>query len=177
MPMEEYHRLDILSAINKMCETNGDFYDNIYLDFVPFKKARFIYHVHRDNLSIQVSDYMDVDYVPASFFTTTIENTMYARHTEYDKRTYDFFTSLRFLEEKRPIYLARNGAKFYFGTIGGVPVWSANVYDEYVPSWLFSCILVNDYIDSLDDLFQYDLDPLFDKLGVPHEMRNVAVRN
>ena len=175
MSMEEYHRLDILSAINKTLEEHGDYYENIYLDFAQFKRTRFHYSVHRRNLSIQVSDYFDIDGIPASFFTTAIENTLYRCNRQYDARTREFFSSRQFLDSQRPVYLQRHGARFYFGTLGGVPVWTANVYDDYIPSWFFSCILVNERIDSLEELSQFDLDPLFDKLGVPHEMRNVAI--
>lgn len=176
MPMEEYHRLDILSAITKTFENNGEYYNKIILEFVPYKRVKFNYIKLNNNvLRIQMSDYLDVDCIPASFFTMTIEHTLFGNPIKYDLRTKEFFKSKQFLDSQRPIYLQRNGASYYHGTIGGIPVWTANVYDTFVPSWFFSCILVNENIDSLDDLFQFDLDPLFNRLGVPYEMRNVAI--
>lgn len=178
MPMEEYHRLDILSAITNTIEAHNDHFDEIRLEFTPTTNVNLNYWRTPKRLTLQFSDYLDVDGVPSSLFVTVVNDALYKEFKKFDARTKEFLQSSSFLNTKRPIFLERNKVTEYLGTYGGLPVWRAGIYHDILTSKCFGCILVRDDL-TLEDLkreyYRRYIEPLWNALEVPHEMRNVAI--
>ena len=146
MPMEEYHRADVLSAIRQVCEENYPYTDcpEVVLHFAKKKRLGLNWSVTRTTLQVYFSDYVDMNTAPASFFATAVARYVFGKTSEeapWDARTKEFFASDEFRTTMRPVYFERNHVTKHLGYYDGLPVYEAGVYDVQ-RSESFGCILI-----------------------------------
>lgn len=171
--MEEYHRLDCLSAIQQVV-------DNTYpgikaeLRFTERKEISFEWKRYPGRFVFEFSDYLDIDTVPAELFSVQVSYALSGTPITYSPRVREFFESSLFRETALPIWLKRHRADRYLGQFDGFDVFTADIYNEYTMSTIFKVVLV----DSESDIEEYipkarknarKMERLFS------EMRNVAV--
>lgn len=141
--MEEYHRLDCLSAIKKVVYEKYPETLNVELEFVHYTEPQFKCHRYPGKLVFRWSDYFNVDNVPAELFEVQTRKAIFNTPVRYSKRVKEFFESSMFRENAIPDWLKYHGADEYVGRFHDYDVFTADQYEDFRISMMFKIILIN----------------------------------
>lgn len=172
--MEEYHRLDCLSAIKKVVYEKYPETLKVELEFVEFTTPQFKLSRYPGRLVFRWSDYFNLDNVPAELFEVQTRKVIFNTPIRYSKRVKEFFESSMFRENAIPDWLKYQGADEYVGRFHDYDVFTAEQYEDFRISTMFKIILMNKDARIEDSASEVKrLSAQWDRQF--NEMRNMAV--
>lgn len=179
--MEEYHRIDCLSAAEAIAH-QFDPQMKVTLRFEPLQTLKFKWVRHYKELELIAADYFDINTAPAELFEHAARTALFGDRRLYSKRVLEFMNSDSFRSSTLPVFLKRNHAGKRLEDYRNYRVHECKSLCMDIKVFpALKVILIKPDVNLLR--FEYDIDILdydwiraFEK-GAFSEVRNLAVCN